>query len=152
MPVEELRVAGQKVEPNGNGGEGGPVSYNDLTDLPTTFPPSPHSHAYSALTGLPTSFPPSAHTHAQSDVTGLSGALAGKIAEGDSRLSDARTPTAHQHAAGDITSGVLAVARLGTGTPSASVFLRGDGAWAAPPAGGGGTIYGKSLLFHPPYQ
>lgn len=38
----------------------------------------------------------------------------------------------HTHAAADIVSGVIAVARLGTGTPSASVFLRGDGAWIAP--------------------
>ena len=40
-------------------------------------------------------------------------------------------PAAHVHAAADVTSGVFAVARLGTGTPSASNYLRGDGAWAA---------------------
>jgi hypothetical protein len=43
-------------------------------------------------------------------------------------------PSAHTHDAADIASGVLAVARLGTGTPTASLFLRGDGAWAAVPA------------------
>lgn len=37
----------------------------------------------------------------------------------------------HTHAAADITSGVLAVARLGTGTPSSSNFLRGDGAFSS---------------------
>lgn len=53
----------------------------------------------------------------------LSAALAGKA------------NSAHTHGAADIASGVLAVARLGTGTPSAGVWLRGDGAWAAlPPA------------------
>ena len=33
-------------------------------------------------------------------------------------------------------SGVIAVARLGTGVASSSVYLRGDGAWAAPSAAG----------------
>ena len=48
-------------------------------------------------------------------------------------------PSAHAHDAGDITSGVLATARLGTGTPSASTVLYGDGAWKAAPTGGGGS-------------
>lgn len=39
-------------------------------------------------------------------------------------------PAAHTHDAADITSGVLAPARLGSGTPSSSVFLRGDQAWS----------------------
>jgi hypothetical protein len=35
--------------------------------------------------------------------------------------------------------GLLAAGWLGSGTPDNSVFLRGDGVWAAPPGGGGGT-------------
>lgn len=57
----------------------------------------------------------------------------------DARLSDARTPTAHNHDAATITTGTMAVARLGTGSPTASNFLRGDGTWATP-AGGGGLL------------
>lgn len=53
-------------------------------------------------------------------------------------------PSAHAHDAGDITSGVLATARLGTGTPSASTVLYGDGAWKAAPTGGGGSGSGLS--------
>jgi hypothetical protein len=37
-----------------------------------------------------------------------------------------------------ITAGAVPVARLGTGTPSSSNFLRGDGTWAIPAGGGGG--------------
>ena len=42
----------------------------------------------------------------------------------------------HGHDGADITSGVVAPDRLGSGTPSAATFLRGDSTWAAP---GGGS-------------
>jgi hypothetical protein len=41
--------------------------------------------------------------------------------------------------ASEIVSGVVPPARLGTGTPSAANYLRGDGTWAAAGGGAGGT-------------
>ena len=37
----------------------------------------------------------------------------------------------HVHDAADVSTGVLAAARLGTGSPSSANFLRGDGSWQA---------------------
>lgn len=50
------------------------------------------------------------------------------------------TPAAHTHAAADIISGVFAMARLATGTPTGSKFIRDDGVLAVPAGGGGATI------------
>jgi hypothetical protein len=61
------------------------------------------------------------------------GSTSGTVCQGnDARLSDTRTPTAHAHAASDITSGTIATARLGSGTASASTYLRGDQTYAEP--------------------
>lgn len=70
------------------------------------------------ISGEPSAFPPSAHSHDWADITGEPSSF---------------PPSVHVHAAADVTSGVFAVARLGTGTPTASVYLRGDGQWASVP-------------------
>ena len=64
-------------------------------------------------------FAEASHLHSIASVTNLQAGLDGKA------------PLAHLHAAADISTGVMATARLGTGTASSATFLRGDGAWIA---------------------
>ena len=45
----------------------------------------------------------------------------------------------HAHSTGDITSGIFAPSFLGSGSPTSTNFLRGDGSWAAPSGVGGGV-------------
>ena len=58
------------------------------------------------------------------------GTVAGTVCQGnDPRLSDNRDPNAHNHNASDINTGTINVARLGSGTPNGSKFLRDDNTW-----------------------
>lgn len=132
-----IRVSGTgaqvtvKVTTGSGGGGGGVTDHNALTGRS-----DPDQHPIGA-------------------VTGLQDALDAKVSTSDQRLSDARTPTAHKtshatggtdpltaadigaapvshvHGAADITSGVIAAARLGTGTADATTVLHGDGTWGA---------------------
>jgi hypothetical protein len=120
---------------------GGVTSYNDLTDVPSTFAPEVHTHAIADVTALQAALDgkaASTHTHAISDTTGLQTALDGKQATGSyapatgiaqSAVTNLTTDLAgkasssHTHAATDITSGTLAIARIPTGTTSSTTAL-----------------------------
>ena len=98
---------------------------------------------YALADGTRGAFAATDHSHAISGVTGLQDALDGKAAtahthddryytegEVDTALSG-KANTSHSHPVTDLTA---------TGTPSASTYLRGDGAWATPAGGGGGAV------------
>jgi hypothetical protein len=59
-------------------------------------------------------------------------------AAGVKAVADTKAAASHTHAAADVTSGTLAVGRIGSGTPAASTYVDGGtGAWTALPGGGG---------------
>jgi hypothetical protein len=127
------------------------VSYSALTDKPATFAPSSHTHTASAITDFDSAVASASPaevleytTSASFPATGSTGKL--YVATDSSRAyrwtgaayaevgpAGAYLPT-HTHAASDIVSGVVATARLGSGTASSSTFLRGDQSWYAPTA------------------
>jgi hypothetical protein len=143
--MSPLRVA-QAIEELGGGG--GVSSWNDLTDKPSTFPPSTHTHPLSALTqssatsgqvitwsgtawvpqtpsggggvtsyndldDIPSTFPPEAHTHGIGDIDYLQTALDGKAETSHghaiSEVTDLQTAldgksaTSHGHAISEVT-------------------------------------------------
>ncbi|CAL2085160.1 hypothetical protein [Tenacibaculum sp. 190524A02b] len=60
--------------------EGHTHSYNDLTDIPSVFPPDDHTHSYNNLTDLPTTFNPSEHNHDERYLKLSGGTVNGDVA------------------------------------------------------------------------
>jgi hypothetical protein len=51
------------------GGSSGPVAWDDVTNKPTTFAPSEHTHTYESITDKPVEFNPSAHSQSWITIT-----------------------------------------------------------------------------------
>lgn len=80
-----------KIVQGGVSGGGGASDWDDITNKPSTFTPSAHTHPISDVTGLQTaldgkqasgSYANATHSHVIADVTGLQTALDGKQASG----------------------------------------------------------------------
>jgi len=123
------------------------IAWAQLTGVPAAFAPSAHaaSHgagqadavtieesqisdlahfdgAYGSLSGVPATFPPAAHSpaaHAASHQDGGADELALDASQ--------------------VTTGQLAMARLASGTPDGTKFVRDDGTLAVPAGGGGAS-------------
>jgi hypothetical protein len=118
--MSPLRVA-QAIEELGGGG--GVSSWNDLTDKPSTFPPSTHTHPLSALTQ---SSATSGQVVTWNGTAWVPQTPSGGGVTSYEDLTDIPStfpPSTHTHAAADITSGTLALARIPTGTTSSTVAL-----------------------------
>jgi hypothetical protein len=130
-------AAAQVLRYNGSQWVNGSVAYSELTDVPSTFAPSAHTHAaadivsgtfadvriagsnvtqhqallsiaWDQLTSVPSTFPPSAHTHVAANITDFSTA------------ADARIAAASIDALSDVT----------VSTPASGQYLRWNGsAW-----------------------
>jgi hypothetical protein len=127
--------------------------WESVSDKPSTFPPSAHTHEIADTTGLQAaldgkqvagSYAPATHTHSLSDLS-ESGAGFGQVPVWDGSawtpadpsggvsswndLTDKPStfpPSSHTHAASDITSGTLGIARIPTGTTSTTVCIGND--------------------------
>lgn len=74
-------------------------NYSDLNNVPSSFPPSTHSHAWGDVSGKPSAFPPESHTHSeyatishnQAASTILAGVFAGEVRA----TSDGQSPAAY---------------------------------------------------------
>lgn len=97
--IKRLSSIEVRIGPRGRQGPAGEPgsgssAWEDITDKPSTFQPSSHTHAQSEVTGLETALAGKAaasHTHVIGDVTGLQTALDGKAS------------SSHTHSQSDIT-------------------------------------------------
>lgn len=130
-----------------------------------------HAHAQSDVTNLVSdlsgksstahqhfgSYASLSHAHVIGDTTGLQTAIDGKSDTAHQHfavyasLSHAHFGTyaslSHGHAGADITSGTVGPTFLGSGTPTAGTFLRGDSTWATPSGGSGAPADGEYITF-----
>ena|GEM_PF-2515717 len=117
-----LALADSAVQPGDLAAVAFSGDYSSLTGIPSTFPPSAHTHgdseitslAWSKLTGVPATFTPSAHTHSAADITSgtlsnsrLSGVLAhqGSIGSGANLNTYTTTGIWHQNSDAGAASG-----------------------------------------------
>lgn len=65
----------------------------DITDIPTTFTPSAHTHNWTDLNDPPATYAPSAHEHAITEITNLESTLTGKYSTTGGEITGSVTIT-----------------------------------------------------------
>lgn len=138
----------------GGGGGGAVDSVNGqtgtvvLTAADVGAKPDSYVPTWSEVTGKPATFAPTIGTTADTALAGntVIPTNTNQLTNGAGYVTATTAPvrsvagkTGVVTLAGeDITSGVIAPARLGTGTPTADLVLKGDGTWGSAPAPTGG--------------
>ena len=74
LPVNGATGQFIKYASAGNG-QWSQITWNDITEKPSTFPPSAHTQDWSTITGKPSSFTPSSHTHTKNQITDFPSSL-----------------------------------------------------------------------------
>ena len=84
----------------------------DITDKPATFAPAAHSHDYASITSKPATFPPDTHTHTYASLTSIPSTF---------------VPSTHSHPISEVTNlqttlnAKAPLATISTGAPSGGV-------------------------------
>jgi hypothetical protein len=136
------------------------LSASDVGAKPSSYVPT-----WGEVTGKPTTFAPIVGTAANQAMPGntVIPTNTNQLTNGAGFVTAATAPvrsvagkTGVVTLAGeDITSGVVAPERLGTGTPTADLVLKGDGTWGSAPAGnmplseGSVKMYGNTVTSWP---
>lgn len=124
--------------------DNGSSSIQDSTDVFLSSPGNGQVLAYNSGTSKwVNSTNPSAPVTSVSGKTGVV-----SLVKADVGLDsvDNTADSAKSFAGSQITSGTVAAARLGSGSPTSSNYLRGDGTWATPSGGGSGIDLGSKWV------
>ena len=116
--------------PVGPAGAPGATNYTQLTNVPSTFPPSAHTHTAAQITDFTAAVvaaaPPTTNASLLTSGTLDAARLPGSVVlTTDARLSDARQPLTHTHTASQITDFTSAVVAAAPPTTNASLLTSG---------------------------
>lgn len=113
-------------------GPPGTTDFTQLVNVPSTFPPTAHTHTAAAITDFNSAAASAAPVQS---VAGRTGAVslavtdvANAVADTDPRLSDSRNPLAHSHTLSDITDAGTAAAAATTDFATSAQGLLADSA------------------------
>lgn len=153
---------GWSVVTSGGGGGGAVDSVNGktgtvvLTAADVGAKPDSYVPTWSEVTGKPATFAPTIGTTADTALAGntVIPTNTNQLTNGAGFVTAATAPVlsvagktgAITLAGEDIVTGIVAPARLGTGTPDANTVLKGDGTWGSAPAPTGGYPIAEASL------